>query len=245
MKGIYKKYVVVFGSVSARAGELVLFEKPKRISIFAGYFGSGKTEISLNYAIKIHKMGEKVAVVDLDLINPYFRTRVVKSHFEDKGIKVVSPGDKLANADVPALSPAIYGVLEGQNGYGVFDVGGGDIGAVVLGRFKNNLPDGAFNLFLVVNTCRPFTRDKGGIITALRDIEKTSRLKVSALVSNTNLGSETDASTVLEGYRITSEAAQFLNLPVAFVSTRADLVGSLDEINVPVLPLTLFMKIPW
>jgi len=190
-------------------------------------------------------MGKKVAVVDLDLINPYFRTRVVKSYFEDKGIKVVSPEGKFANADVPALSPAIYGVLEGKNSYGVIDVGGGDIGTVVLGRFKNHLPDGAFNLFLVVNTCRPFTRDMGGITTALRDIEKTSRLKVNALVSNTNLGSETDASVVLEGYRIISEAAQFLNLPVAFVSARADLVKSLGEINVPVLPLNLFMKVPW
>ncbi len=220
-------------------------KKPKRISIFAGSFGSGKTEIALNYAAKIHETGEKVAVVDLDLINPYFRTRLVKKNFEDKGIKVVSPEGKLANADVPALSPAIYGVLEGKNSYGVFDVGGGDIGSVVLGRFTDQLPEGTYNLFLVVNTCRPFTRDTDGIITVLREIEKTCRLKFTAIVSNTNLGPGTDTATVLEGYRITSEAARILNLPVDFLCVLENLVGSLKGIDVPVLPLTMFMKVPW
>lgn len=220
-------------------------KKLKRISIFAGNFGSGKTEITLNYAAKIHETGAKVAVVDLDLINPYFRTRLVKKSFEDKGIRVVSPEGKLANADVPALSPAIYGVLEDQNSYGVFDVGGGDIGSVVLGRFTDQLNEGTFNFFLVVNTCRPFTRDTDGIITVLREIEKTCRLKFTAIVSNTNLGPETDTATVLEGYRITSEAARILNLPVAFVCVLENLAGSLKGIDVPVLPLTMFMKVPW
>jgi hypothetical protein len=220
-------------------------KKLKRISIFAGNFGSGKTEIALNYAAKIHETGDKVVVVDLDLINPYFRTRLVKKNFEDKGIKVVSPEGKLANADVPALSPAIYGVLEGKNIYGVFDVGGGDIGSVVLGRFTDHLPEGTYNLFLVVNTCRPFTRDTDGIITVLREIEKTCRLKFTAIVSNTNLGPGTDTATVLEGYRIASEAARILNLPVAFVCVPENLIGSLKGIDVPVLPLTMFMKVPW
>jgi hypothetical protein len=220
-------------------------KKLKRISIFAGNFGSGKTEIALNYAAKIHETGDKVVVVDLDLINPYFRTRLVKKNFEDKGIKVVSPEGKLANADVPALSPAIYGVLEGKNIYGVFDVGGGDIGSVVLGRFTDHLPEGTYNLFLVVNTCRPFTRDTDGIITVSREIEKTCRLKFTAIVSNTNLGPGTDTATVLEGYRITSEAARILNLPVAFVCVLENMVDSLKGIDVPVLPLTMFMKVPW
>lgn len=232
--------------VKNQADKPALFGKLRRISIFAGNFGSGKTEIALNYAAKIHETGRKVALADLDLINPYFRTRLVKKHFEDKGIKVVSPEGKLAQADVPALSPAIYGVLEGKSSsYGVFDVGGGDIGSVVLGRFTDHLPEGSYNLFLVVNTCRPFTGDPDGIITVLREIEKTSRLKFSAIVSNTNLGPGTDAATVLEGYRIASEAARILNLPVAFVSVLESLAGSLKGIDVPVLPLTLFMKVPW
>lgn len=183
--------------------------------------------------------------MDLDLINPYFRVRQVKKNFEEKGISVVSPQGKLAGADIPALPPAIHGVLENPEGYGVFDVGGGDIGATVLGRFKNRLPDGAFNLFLVVNTCRPYSRDAGGIISITRAIEKTSRLTVSALVSNTNLGPETDVVTILEGHRTISEAAASMDLPVAFISARADLAPALADTGLPVLPLTLFMKTPW
>lgn len=222
-----------------------MLEKPSRLSIFTGNFGSGKTEIALNFAIRIHENGKQVTVVDLDIINPYFRTRVVRETLEGKGIAVVSPRGKLANADVPALPPAIYGVLEGHGGYGIFDVGGDDIGATALGRFKNHLPAGAFNLFLVVNTCRPFTRDVDGIITVMRGIEKTSRLQVNALVSNTNLGSETDAATILKGHRIVTEAARRLDLPVAFIGVRRDLVTALGDVDVSVLPVDLFMKPPW
>jgi hypothetical protein len=223
----------------------MLFDEPKRISIFVGYFGSGKTETALNYALRLNKKGRKVTVVDLDLINPYFRTRQVKACFEKMGIKVVSPEGKLANADIPALPPAILGVLERPDGCGVFDVGGGGIGATVLGRFKNDLPDGTYDLFLVVNTCRPYSRDADSIISITAEIEKISRLKVSALVSNTNLGPETDVAAILAGHRIISEAAQRLNLPVAFISARADLADAMGEMDVPVLPLALFMKTPW
>lgn len=222
-----------------------MFDEPKRITIFVGYFGSGKTETALNYAIRLNNMGRAVTVVDLDLINPYFRTRQVKNSFEEMGIKVVSPAGKLANADIPALPPAIQGVLERPHGYGVFDVGGGGIGATVLGRFEKDLPAGSYELFLVVNTCRPYSRDTDSIISIVAEIEKSSRLKVSALVSNTNLGPETNASVILEGHRIISEAAKSLNLPVAFISASSDLAEALGETDVPVLPLTLFMKTPW
>lgn len=229
----------------AGAGEFLLFEKLKRISIFTGYFGSGKTETALNYAIKIKGTGKKVTLVDLDLINPYFRVRQVKKDFEEKGIAVVSPPGKLAGADIPALPPAIHGVLENPDVYGVFDVGGGDIGATVLGRFKNKLPDGAFNLFLVVNTCRPYSRDADDIISITRAIEESSRLNVSALVSNTNLGPETDVKTILAGHRIITEAAASMGLPVAFMCARGDLAAEVADADVPVLSLTTFMKTPW
>lgn len=222
-----------------------MFKEPGRINIFTGYFGSGKTEIALNYAMSTRKSGKKVTLVDLDIINPYFRTRVVRADLEGKGVAVVSPQGKLANADVPALPPAIYGVLEGNGGYGIFDVGGDDIGATALGRFKSYLPAGAYNLFLVVNTCRPFTRDADGIIAVMRGIEKTSRLQVNALVSNTNLGSETNVNTILEGHRVVTEAARQAGLPVAFMGVRRDLVEAVGDVDVPVLPVDLFMRPPW
>lgn len=222
-----------------------MLTKPGRINIFVGALGSGKTEIALNFAVKLHDGGEKVTVVDLDIINPYFRTRVVREYLEGKGLAVVSPQGKLAGADLPALSPAIHGVMEGYGGCGVFDVGGDDIGATALGRYKTYLPEGAFNLFLVINTCRPFTRDVDGITTLLRGIERASRLRVTALVSNTNLGSETDVATILEGHGIVKEAARTLDLPIAFMGVRRELVEAVGKVDVPVLPVELFMKPPW
>ncbi|MCL6634512.1 MAG: hypothetical protein K6T29_01930 [Peptococcaceae bacterium] len=218
-------------------------EKP--VSIFTGYFGSGKTEIALNYALRIREKGERVTVVDLDLLNPYFRTRTVRDFLEAREVEVVSPRGRLAGADVPALPPEIYGVLEGNRGYGVFDVGGDDIGATALGRFKSHLTAGAFNLFFVVNTCRPFTRDVDGIASVLRGVERAARLQVSALVGNSNLGPETDVPVVLEGLRVVTEAARRLGLPVAFAGVLRDLAGALGDVGVPLLPLDLHMKPPW
>lgn len=220
-------------------------EKTVRISIFTGNIGSGKTEIALNYAMKKLEEGSQVTVVDLDIINPYFRTRTVREYLEGRGLTVVSPEGKLAGADVPALSPAIYGVLQGKSGLGVFDVGGDEVGAIALGRYKNHLVPGDYALFFVVNACRPFTRDVKGITTVLREIERASRLRVNALVSNTNLGPATDAATFLEGHHTVVEAARRLELPVAFAAVRRDLVEDVGEIGLPLLPLDLFMKPPW
>ncbi len=217
----------------------------RRVSIFTGGFGSGKTEVALNYAVKLRENVSKVTVVDLDLVNPYFRTRTAINALERRGINVISPSGKLAGADVPALPPAIQGVLEKNEGPGIFDVGGNDIGAAVLRRFKKDLPDSTYTLFMVVNVCRIFTRDTEGIIDVLKRIESMSGLRVDALISNTNLGPETDKGIILKGHQIILEAAGQLGLPVPFMAVRRDLAGDLGEVGVPVLKLDLFLKLPW
>ncbi len=220
-------------------------QKLKRINIFTGAFGSGKTELALNYAVKLLETGKKVTVVDLDLINPYFRIRSVREALETRGINVVSPRGRLAGADVPALPPAILGVLEDSSTYGVLDVGGDDIGAAALGRFKNNLAEGSFNLYFVVNTCRLHTRDVPGILSVLERVEKASRLQINALISNPNLGPETVPETILEGHQLVLEAAHQLKLPVAFLGVRRNLADRLKNQEVPVFPLDLMLKLPW
>jgi len=222
-----------------------MFNDLRPINIFTGNFGSGKTEITLNFALELHRLGQVVTVVDLDIINPYFRTRVVKDRLATLGVDVVCPERRLMNADVPALSPAIRGVIEGNRGYGVFDVGGGEIGTTVLGRFQKDLPAGAFHLFLVVNACRPFTRDVEGIIRQMEGIERAARLKVTALVSNTNLGPGTGIETLRDGHRTVVQVAAKLGLPVAFAGVRRELAQSAQDLGVPVLPLDLYMKPPW
>ncbi len=220
----------------------------KRITIFTGHLGSGKTELAINFALSLKERGLPTSVIDVDVVNPYFRTRLVREKLEQLGLTVICPRGEWMRADIPALPPAIRGVLEDPGRYGVFDVGGDEVGATVLGRFKPLLPAGDYHLWLVVNACRPFTRDKEGIISMLEGIEKACRLQVTGLVSNTNLGAVTDEETILTGHRVVQEAASALNLPVVMVAARRELVEQLRPHlprELPVLPLNLFMQAPW
>lgn len=226
----------------------MLIKNLRRLTIFTANLGSGKTELAVNFARQLKERGLPVSVVDLDVVNPYFRTRLVREELERKGLTVVCPRGEWAGADLPALSPAIRGVLEDERRYGVFDVGGDDVGATALGRFKPYLPGGSYHLWFVINACRPFTRDSDGIINYLRSIEKASRLTVTGLVSNTNLGRWTDLETVLAGQRVVKEAARRLSLPVVMAAARRSLAGELQEklgADIPVLPLDLYMQPPW
>jgi hypothetical protein len=219
----------------------------RRISIFTGNLGSGKTELAVNFALWLKKKHQRIGIVDLDIINPYFRTRIMKDYLEKMGLRVICPPGELAGADVPALSPAILGVLEDEQGMGVFDVGGDDIGATALGRFKPYLPEGTYHMYFVANACRPFTGNTAGIVKMLRSVEKASRLKVTALVSNTNLGLATEPETVMAGHAIVEETARQLQLPVAFMAVKNDLVPEMTRRvpQVPVLPVDLRMLPPW
>ncbi|WP_333871071.1 hypothetical protein [Desulforamulus putei] len=219
----------------------------KPVTIFTANLGSGKTEISINFARMLHRRGEKVSLVDLDIINPYFRTRLAKDNLASQGLQVICPPGHLVNADVPALTPAIRGALQATDGYCVCDVGGDDVGAIALGAYKPFLPEGRFDLYFVVNTCRPFTRDFDGVAKIMRSIETNSRLKVTGLVSNTNLGRQTDAQVMVEGYGKVLQMAERLGLPVAFLASPGPLVKEVAARlpGVPILPLEFYMKTPW
>ncbi|MCF8009713.1 MAG: hypothetical protein K9L17_00635 [Clostridiales bacterium] len=217
-----------------------------RINIFCGNLGSGKTEIAINYAVSLYEKGKQVGLVDIDVVNPYFRSRIVRDNMKQRGIDVICPAGELAAADVPALPPSIFKVLQNPEITGVFDVGGDDIGAVVLGRFKPYFQEGLYNLYFVVNTSRPFTGDVNGIINYLKSIEEASRLKVTAFVNNSNLGFQTDIDTVLEGQEKLKEAAAKTGIPLAFTASLKHLVPSLEsKLDVPVFPLEIYMVPPW
>ncbi|WP_347487543.1 hypothetical protein ABDB91_10305 [Desulfoscipio sp. XC116] len=219
----------------------------KRITLFTGNLGSGKTELAINFALWLKKQYARVGIVDLDIINPYFRTRIMREELEKIGLRVICPPGELAGADVPALPSSILGVLEDERGQGVFDVGGDEIGATALGRFKPYLPDGSYNMFFVANACRPFTRTAEGIIEMLRSVEKASRLQVSALVSNTNLGSDTEPDTIQAGHAIIEDAARQLGLPVTFLAVHSPLAREMTVRmpDTPIFPIEKNMMPPW
>jgi len=218
-----------------------------RISIFTGNYGSGKTEIAVNYALLLARQSNRVALVDLDIVNLYFRSRETKDYLEAHGVRVITPAGKWSAADLPAISPAILGVLQDETTQVVFDVGGDDLGATALGRFRKDLREGEYEMFFVVNACRPFTRDVAGIVKIFNEVQEASRLKAAALVSNTNLGDETTPEIMAAGHEVAREAARELGLPVAFTGVDAGLVPEMEKLlpRENLLALRRFMKPPW
>jgi len=206
-------------------------------TIIVGEYGSGKTEFALNLAVSLATR-QKVVLVDLDIVNPYFRSRDATEDLEPLGIEVVYNRD-LRTADLPALSPRADAVIAGPETV-VIDVGGDD-GSIVLGRYKARLKTKGAQMWQVVNCLRPFTADVAGIIAAARRIEAKSGLKVSALVNNTNLGRETEAEHVRQGAKIVADAAAEMGVPVAWHCARPRLIPELENIeNLFAMELSLF-----
>ena len=193
--------------------------------VIVGDYGSGKTEFSINLAREMAAR-QKVSLVDLDIVNPYFRSRGATEILEAAGVEVVF-NREFRDADLPALSPRIDTVVAGPETV-IIDVGGDD-GAIVLGRFKGQLSRHKASLWQIVNCTRPFTSDPAGIIQAARRIEGKSGLKISALVNNTNLGRETDAQLVIQGAEMVAEAAGQMGVPLLWHCARPHLLPELQQ----------------
>ena len=218
----------------------------KRISIFTGHFGSGKTEVAVNYTIQLSEKFSKTAIVDFDIVNPYFRTADARKNLEDRGIHVLAPMYANTNVDVPSLPPEINMLFEKKEYRVVFDVGGDDLGAKVLSRYNESILQDDYEMYFVINTRRPMTFSEKGIEEMIRDIEASSRLKVNWLVNNTNLLGDTTVDDVLEGREIINGVSKGLGIPVGFISGFRPVLEQLQaDAGLPRLYLDKFIKLPW
>jgi len=219
----------------------------KRIKIFVGGFGSGKTEIAINYSIYCRKSYTKVAIVDLDIVNPYFRTREERDALNFKGVEVVAPEGKLTYSDVPLISPEIKGLIQNPDYYLILDVGGDDTGTVVLSNFNYFLKDLDYEMLLVVNSYRPFTQSVPQIKQMAQGIENTSRLKISGIVSNSNLSRQTNEEIIKKGHILVKQAALELELPVKFICVDERFSKKIRKENFvePIFYIKRFMHLPW
>lgn len=215
-----------------------------RLNILIGAFGSGKTEVAVNYALKLKRRGERVGLVDLDIVNPFFRSRELKAFLQSKGVELVSSQDGLEAADLPALSPRIFAFLQNTAYQVIFDVGGDPVGARALGRFEKYFSGEPYNLWLVINPYRPGCSTPEELYGLARRLEETSKLKINGIVDNTNLGKETTAEIRTEGARIVDDAARLLAVPVVMrtVVPPQTLQATTGE---AILSLELFMTTPW
>lgn len=219
----------------------------KRINLFTGHFGSGKTEIALNVAHHLKTAGTKaVTLVDLDIVNPYFCSRDLEDDLTEKGIRIISQGRHLANAELMVVTPEVLSAFNKKDHTVVFDVGGDDMGAVALGQYNRFFQEEDYDLYFVVNYNRPLTRDAHSVLDVLTAIEGTSRLKVTKLINNTNLGAQTTLKDIQRGEELLLELVRLTGLPHAFTAVRSDLVEEARRVvKGEILPLTIYMKPPW
>lgn len=218
------------------------------MTIIVGAFGSGKTETAINLAIRqaARRNGHRTALVDIDIVNPYFRSREEEEYLSRYGISVISTSEESRQADLPALSPRIYSVLQDHSYDVVFDVGGDPTGARVLGRYAPYFqaePD--YQMHLVINPYRPMTSTPDEIKAMADAIELRSRLAITSLVCNAHLRAETTWEVVERGYGVVRQASDLLKLPIAYVCVPSWLAASREAIREPLFPLQLFMLPPW
>lgn len=217
-----------------------------RIRVFTGHFGSGKTEIAINYAIKLAKEGKKTAIVDIDIVNPYFCVRDIKCDLEKYGIRVISANPNLSNAELMVVPPEVLAVFNDKSYEVVIDIGGDDQGAVVLGQYNKYFKEEQYDMYFVVNNNRPFTSDEKDTEEYLRYIEKSSRLNVTHLISNTNMSYETTIDDILKGDKIVKELSQKLNIPYKYIVCRHEFENDLKgKIDVDIFPIDIYMAPPW
>ena len=187
----------------------------KRVTLFAGHYGSGKTNIAVNYALLLAREGKTAAIADLDIVNPYFRTKDSAEELEKAGVELISPQFANSNVDLPALPAEAYRLVEDKSLFAVMDIGGDDRGAYALGRYTPFiLEEGNYRMAFVANPCRPLTRTPEEALEVMREIEAAGGLPFTAIVNNANLAHETTPETVLAAVPYMERLSELSGLPV-------------------------------
>jgi len=219
----------------------------KRLVVIIGHYGSGKTEFSVNYAVKLKEKYENVSIADLDIVNPYFRSREKREYFEQIGIKVYDSSIRNTSIDIPALPAEMMGVIQNQNEKSVIDVGGDPVGARVLARYAEQIKNVEYDMFYVINGNRPETRTAEDTVKYLRMIEITSGLKVTGLINNTHLLKETTVEDVEFGHELTKKVSWETDIPIRYEAAIKDVALKITnkEILEKLFPINLYMREEW
>ena len=218
----------------------------KRVTLFTGHYGSGKTNIAVNYALAIKAAGHPVRIADLDIVNPYFRTKDSAERLSAAGIQLISSEFANSNVDFPALPGRMYAVTDDISAYAVMDIGGDDRGALALGRYAPAiLAENNYEMLFVINCYRPLTKNAADTLEVLREVEAAGGMKATALVNNSNLGAHTTPEDVLASTVYAEEVSALTGLPVKMTTVREDLLPALRGRIDNLFPLALQHKYTW
>lgn len=216
----------------------------KRVLLLCGHYGSGKTNIAVNLAQEIKKEYPTVALADLDIVNPYFRSKDSAAELDEAGIRLICSNYANSNVDIPALPPDLYALTDDKQMRAVIDIGGDDRGALVLGRLAPAiLAEDDYEMLMVINCYRPLTRDAASTVEVMREIEYAGGIRFTALVNNSNLGVETTKEDVLASLRYAEQVAAMSGLPVVMTTVDERLQNELKDKIPNLFPLKLQKKI--
>ncbi len=217
-----------------------------RVTIFAGHYGSGKTNIAANFAIRLREEGKEVSIADLDIVNPYFRSKDAKEMLESKGIRFISSPYANSNVDTPALPADAYSITADRKRFAVVDVGGDDRGALALGRYVPDiLEEDNYEMLFVINKFRPLTSDTAGTLEVMREIETASKMKFTGIVNNSNLGEDTTVQDVLDSQSYAAGIAESTGLQIKMTTVSAKLYDDLKSKINNLMPLNLYIRQSW
>lgn len=201
----------------------------KRITILCGHYGSGKTNIAVNMAFDLKRKHEKVCIADLDIVNPYFRTKDSREELEEAGIKLICSEYAGTNVDIPALPAEMYSLTDDRSTMAILDIGGDDRGALALGRLSPAiLAENNYEILAVINKFRPLTQDAESTVEVLREIETAMGMKFTGLINNSNLGELTDPEDVLGSLEYAGEVSSLTSLPVVMTSVSERIYPALE-----------------
>ena len=215
----------------------------KRVTLFAGHYGSGKTNNAVNYAVWLKNFGKDVVIADMDIVNPYFRTKDSRDVLEDNGIELISPEFANSNVDLPALPQEMYRVVQDKSKFAVLDIGGDDRGAYALGRYTPSiLEENDYEMVFVANFYRPLTTTPEEALEVMREVEAAGGIPFTAIVNNSNIGWETTTEDVLATVSRAAQLSELSGLPILFTAAEAKVAPLLSEKLENVLPLHLQNK---
>jgi hypothetical protein len=222
-------------------------EKKQRITIISGHFGCGKTEIAINLALRERQRYEKVAINDLDIINPYFRSRDAANTFLQNDIELISPMSHLAASDLPIVSGEMYRILHDHRYRIIIDAGGDKDGATALGQYYHEWKGLNPELLFVLNMNRPYVSTLQGAKDTIQRIEEASRLKVTGIINNTNVGNETAMADIHKGLELSNSLAAAFSIPLKYTTISSQLKREAADFakRNNVLFINRYMKLPW
>ena len=221
-------------------------QKP-RITIFAGPIGAGKTEISINYSLKLKQFGTKVALIDFDVVKPYIRVQDKADILMESGLTVLMPEGKIAFADMPIIPQKIYRWLADDSRHLVIDVGGDKQGSTALGQIMPRLSKEEYEFCLVINPYRPFTSTIAGIKQLADEVSSGAHTHFDSIVGNPHIKELTTMKDFMDGLELIQQASKDMGLPIKFIGVSEDLYSEVkaDSADEELLPMQMFVTYPW